>query len=528
MLRVAVMVEYSVALKSFNLHHIGRRQSALICAALVTVLAFALRFYQLGHEALWIDEALTDLFSRRPLKAIWRSGIEADLTPPLWYTLQKAWMFFGNSEFVLRTPAALVGTLTVPVVIAIGRLVADSRAALFAGLLLATSVVHLHYSQEARSYALLALSASLAIWGLIYILENPARAMEAFRTDGAAAGGGTARLAWAAYAAGSILALYSHNTAVFLVAWANICWLIVWLRTGRSRSFFIGWTAVNLAVVASFAWWVPVIIEQSVITLREGSFGKSYTSWGALADALKPVYGIRFAPLPTWFTALGATILATYGAWRMRANLPAVIVLFGSILFVPLATALFSFWRPILVDRVLLWPVVSLTILVAVGIWGLPRRSTLIAATVLIGLNFLGTAKYYNEDVKPAWRAAASFVHDGTSPSDGLVFWPFFERVPFGYTFERVYSEKPNQSNWYGAYPWKKSEIDGFASLKGGWNKPEVSFSEISRRYKRIWIISLQRQKAVAQSLRYFGSVEMVSDLGKIQIFRLDTFPSSN
>jgi mannosyltransferase len=402
MLRAAVMVEYSIAPKLLHLHRISRKQTALICAALVTILAFALRFYQLGHEALWIDEALTDLFARRPLKAIWRSGIEADLTPPLWYTLQKAWMSFGDSEFVLRTPAALAGTLTIPVVIAIGRLVADNRAALFAGLLLATSVVHLHYSQEARSYALLALSASLAIWGLVYILEDPARALEAFRTKGAAAGAGTARLAWAAYAAGSILSLYSHNTAVFLVAWSNICWLTVWLRTGRSRSFFIWWAAVNLAVVASFAWWVPVIIEQSVITLPEG-FGKSYTSWGAVADALKPVYGIRFAPLPTWFTALGATILATYGAWRIRGNLPAVIVLFGSILFVPLATALFSFWRPILVDRVLFWPVASLTLLVAVGVLGLPRRPAAIVATILIVLNCLGAARYYEKEVKPDW-----------------------------------------------------------------------------------------------------------------------------
>jgi hypothetical protein len=167
-------------------------------------------------------------------------------------------------------------------------------------------------------------------------------------------------------------------------------------------------------------------------------------------------------------------------------------------------------------------------VLVAVGVRGLPRRSAAIAATVLIGLNCLGAAKYYNEDVKPAWRAAAGFVRDNASPSDGLVFWPFFERIPFGYAFKRAYGELPDQSNWYGASPWKKSEIDGVASLKGGWNKPAVSFSEIAPQFKRIWIISHNPQDAIPQSLRPFGSVEMVSDLGKIQIFRLELFSPSN
>ena len=63
--------------------------------------------------------------------------------------------------------------LAIPVVFAIGKFVAGNRAGLLASLLLATSVVHVHYSQEARAYALLFLSASIVLWGLLYLLSDP-------------------------------------------------------------------------------------------------------------------------------------------------------------------------------------------------------------------------------------------------------------------------------------------------------------------------------------------------------------------
>jgi hypothetical protein len=113
-------------------------------------------------------------------------------------------------------------------------------------------------------------------------------------------------------------------------------------------------------------------------------------------------------------------------------------------------------------------------------------------------------------------------------PSDGVVFWPFYERIPFNYTFTRIYGEKPDQSNWYGAFPWGKSEVDGYAPLKSGWKTPEVSFSAVTRQYQRIWVIALHPQMNVVRSLRAYGTVEVVSEPAKIRILRLDTSPPSN
>ena len=519
------MAEYRVTLTFSSSDPLHRENLALCLVLLIATFGFVLRFYHLGNESLWIDETLTLIFSRQSLASLWAPSGEADLTPPLWYTLQKAWLVFGESEFALRTPAALAGVLAVPVMFAVGRLTSGYRAGLLASLLLATSGVHLYYSQEARAYSLLFLSAAIALWGLIYILANPPRSMAAFSARADLDKRRQAQLAWAAYGFGTLLALYSHNTAVLLQVWANVCWLIVWLRTGRNRPFLLAWVLINAVVTLAFAWWLPIVVHQSVGTLATFPTGKRTASLAVMIDLIRSVYGIRYVPMLAGTTTAISLTLAGFGSWRLRRNLAANLVLTGVVIFVPAVSAIFSLWRPILVDRILVWPVSALLVLVAIGIVGLPRLPAVLVTVVMIGLNSIGLLNYYQTTLKSDWRAAAMEVADTADKTDALVFSPHYERFPFDYYFRR-----DSAGSTLDVYAiWSDNGVSTLRSTNRG-KLTDLSLAEFGRKYQRAWLIVSTPWTAdsVKSMFDSIGTTQPLRRIGDIAIFEFDRRPGSS
>jgi hypothetical protein len=135
-----------------------------------------------------------------------------EVTPPLYYLLAWAWAgLFGTGEVALRSLSALLGTALVPVAYLVARELAGRRAALLTCALVAVSPLLVWYSQEARSYALLALLGALS---LLFFL----RATRSGR-----------RADLAGWAVASALALATHYFALFLVA-GEAVWLLAVLR----------------------------------------------------------------------------------------------------------------------------------------------------------------------------------------------------------------------------------------------------------------------------------------------------------
>jgi len=124
---------------------------------------FLLRFYRLGFNSLWLDEACTYTFSQDSFFGIWQLSFSGgDAHPPIFYWLEHIMLFFGGDEFVLRLLPALVGVLTIPIFYLIGIEFKNINIGLFLAALLAFSPFHVYYSQEARSYTLMLLFFSVA------------------------------------------------------------------------------------------------------------------------------------------------------------------------------------------------------------------------------------------------------------------------------------------------------------------------------------------------------------------------------
>jgi mannosyltransferase len=263
--------------------------------AALTLLAALLRLTTLNLQSFWYDEAFTPVHVLHPgLWATLRSVAHTENTPPLWYLL--AWAdsrVLGTGEVALRLPSALAGIATVPVAWAIGRELADRRAAIVCAALVAVNPLFVWYSQEARAYGLFVLMAALAMLCFLRAQREPTWGrMALFALTGA-------------------LALVTHYFAVFLLI-PMVLWLLCDRRLRRASLPAI----VVLALVG--AALVPLISAQ-------GGHGTQWIGEWALSQRIQaiPQYyltGYSGAPLGHGVELLVALpILAglALGLWRM-------------------------------------------------------------------------------------------------------------------------------------------------------------------------------------------------------------------
>lgn len=128
-------------------------------AAVLAVAAF-LRFDGLHEPSFWLDEILYDQLTAEMARGPWWQ----------WLTTSRAehagLYYFTQWIMPPRVAAALFGMATLVLVWAIARVVAP-RAAIAAVIVLAVSPLHVYYSREARSYALLMLLTAAMIWILL-------------------------------------------------------------------------------------------------------------------------------------------------------------------------------------------------------------------------------------------------------------------------------------------------------------------------------------------------------------------------
>ena len=181
----------------------------------------------------------------------------SDTHPPLYYLFLHYWTaLFGDSEFAVRAPSIILGAATVIAVYAVGRLLAGTKVALLAALLVSLSTFHLNYSIEARMYGMLAFLATASFYFFL-----------AYRRT-------ASWYAWIGYVAVTTALVYTHAYAVFVLVAQNafvVTDLIV-SRADRVRwkSTLRSWVPAQLAVLVLFLPWLVVLLRQ-VETQVEGT-----------------------------------------------------------------------------------------------------------------------------------------------------------------------------------------------------------------------------------------------------------------
>jgi mannosyltransferase len=388
-----------------------RRPSPMVLAVgALTLLALGLRVAAMD-ESFFGDELFTHLISTRPDLHAVLAGVRStlEISPPLFFVI--AWLFgkIGDPFVWLRMPSLLAGVATVPLVYVLGARTVGRAAGLAGAALFALSPFAIFYASEARAYALMTLILVLSTLALLRALETNERSW------------------WAAFALLEAAAMYSHYTAVFVLA-AQFGWAFL-ARPGRRRPLFLA----SAAAAVLFAPWVPLMIDDSNAPNQEiigalEPFGVNTVArnTGRLVD------GGPFAPLTDLpgtpaFVMLGLATLIGLGGLVFalrRGTRPALaerVVLIGLLaVAAPVGAALYSAGSDDLyVARNLISSLPYLALALGALLTALPRAAAVPALSLAIAALAIGAAGTLEADTqRPAYSEAGAFIEGRARPGD--------------------------------------------------------------------------------------------------------------
>lgn len=400
------------------------REGARAWATLALVIGggVALRFFGLGTQSFWYDEAFSAELARAPALDL-ATGLVRDLgNPPLHPILLGLWArAFGDGDAALRAFSALAGALSLPVLWAVARRLVPAGAALLATFLFAISPLHVALAQEARAFALVTLLGLLSVLALLRAVDQPRSTVR-----------------WLLYALCTFGALYAHYYALFLVL--SHLLLLASLRAARGRvvSAWIG--ALGLAAVL-YASWVPTFLLQA---RTPGNLGRSAETWYMHVAATPLAFvagtslvwkGMDFTraglalAIPGVLAALVATAVAIRQAVRGRGPTRRAFAWLLPPLLMPVVISVSVF--PLYAVRYVALAAPAFYVVLALGLVGLRRAARLACLAGLVVTAAAAIARTQLVPVKHDWRAAAAFVEPRAAPDDLMVFEADFSETAY-------------------------------------------------------------------------------------------------
>lgn len=232
------------------------RLSPLRLTIALTLAGLALRLLDLGSRPLWLDEAFSAWFSDRSFHYLWHVLPTYEAHPPFFYSVLRTWRLLVGPDYTLmRGLSAVLGTLTIPIVMAIvfeqERQAPTGRPLLRAaigGILTSCSPMFMVISQEARPYPLLTFAYSLAILSLLRLVRE------------LNCGGPGRWRTWIFLGASTTLTGWSHALGILYAISVALALLPVWLTSRKTATGVV--RAATTAVLFS-AIYLPCLIMMS-------------------------------------------------------------------------------------------------------------------------------------------------------------------------------------------------------------------------------------------------------------------------
>jgi mannosyltransferase len=388
--------------------------------------AVLVRFRCLTCKPFWFDEC----FSVEVARIGWRNLLhllwwrEANMS--LYYLFLRVWLHLGQSPFFVRSLSAVLSAAALPAIYWVAKQLFDRRVALIATALLAVNAYSVRFAQEARSYALFMLLATLSSGFLVAWLREVSPDLR----SQSATSSSQARLRW--YTLTSVLAVYAHLYAILLIVGHWIAVSRIPRPEGNQAclaNIRRAWKIIGLAVLPLLIFvaktgagpirWIQRPGVHNLFEFFEhlagGNWALALVYAAVLVAALIPAGKHLWKRDPSW------------QVWRCQ-------FLLVWLLFPVVSTVLLSFARPVFLARYMIFCLPALLILVAAGLarlhrWLLPPALVIILLLGLQGIAFVYGHDFDNE--RDASEAAANFILDHTQPGDAIIFHIAETRVPY-------------------------------------------------------------------------------------------------
>ncbi|MCH7518411.1 MAG: glycosyltransferase family 39 protein [Candidatus Dadabacteria bacterium] len=406
---------------------------------LIFLVGLFLRIYDLSSESIWYDEAISVAVAKLDLLAqVKWSFIQNDNNPPLYYTILHYWVWiFGDSEFASRLPSAIFGSFSIIAIYSVGRFLFNKNVGLLAALILATSVFHIKYSQEARAYSLLAFLTLVSYYFYLKIGSSKQRSY------------------FVGYVISSILLLYTHYYGFLIIAAQNIFFFTEYFKNRKLNELdFRRWVKSQVLL---FLLYLPgfVLLGKHTVAIQGGFWLPEPTLLGIFICIKKYSGSLSLLVLFLVFSLLSVVSLRhiktkkslkgllkpfdNYSEKLTLSNINRVYLLLLWLLtpiILPYLLSLFS--TPILLYRYTIGGSLAFYLLAARGIDNTGNRKVmfLIAGLVLI-FSYFNLEKYYNSVDKHQWRETINYIEDNAENGDHIVVYPQFEIKSAYYYWKR-------------------------------------------------------------------------------------------
>lgn len=393
----------------------------------LTWVAFLLRVPGLAGQSLWRDEVDSLYFAGWELRLLLEQLTATGHNGPLYYLLLRPWLqLTGATEFALRYPSALMGTLAVPLGYTLVRQLGLSRrAGLLLSLLLATSPYLVWYSQEGKMYTLLLVVVMLAV-----IAHTRALAGEGARW-------------WGVFVLATTLSFYLHILAPMMLPVYGAAALIFFSQTRRR---WRGWLASMACLTLPY---LPLVIWQASMFRAGVSQGHPFYPFKQQFSLLLELYSgglIKFAG-PTGLVLVVFLLLAGLFLVNPRARAEAYtlrrrLLLAAWLLLPPLAIYLISLRVPVFEDRYVIYITPAFYLLLALGLILIRHHARWLAGLclgLLLAFNLLGIWQQQRQPIKADFRAAAAYLaQQPTRPQAIIIQIPYLKRT-FDYYYRAEY-----------------------------------------------------------------------------------------
>jgi hypothetical protein len=434
------------------------------------LLAFALRIFLIDRGGLWGDEAFSWRVARMPLASVVAGG--TDTHPPLYHILLHYWIrLAGRSEFSLRFPSLLLGTLFVAAAFRLSLSLFDMPTSVVTLIVALLSPFATFYSQEARMYMLASLLTTLSSSSFIRLL-NGVDTRFGFNSQL------WQRVGW--YCLFTLGAMYTHYYTFFAIAAQNLYILWIWRRKVRMLLF---WVSIECTLAVAYLPWV--FAQTGYLA---GKANARWDAWGPVGmndvwgNSLR-AFGMGVPSLESlqwvvWvLTAIVALGLAMTLLKQTSSQHRAFI---GVYLVIPMIIA----WAvgpimPFFYPRFLLVILPAYWLLLSVGVISIlkskiwPVGYTLIATLPIVSAIAIHTYNFDSDYAKSNYKEIVASIREQASEGDALFL--------FNHEQEALYAYYRIQNMPVVEFP-----------LYGAWDLPanQNLLESVKIQYKRIWVIS--------------------------------------
>jgi hypothetical protein len=419
----------------------------------ILLLAAATRIVNAGHWPVWTDEGWSTWVASDHRLDVILSELAPDRHPPLYFaSLSAWWTIAGDSRIALRFLAIAGGLLTVAVTYRIGADWVESRAGVYAALLLAVLPVAVYYGQEIRHYSWLMLSVCLMMLFFLRYLRRPRI--------------GTLAL----YVASSLFMLYTLYIGVLILGLQVAIGLFAWRAPLRNKmALVVGWVT---AVVLYIPWLVLMLGQLGFVSIGIAGYPTTLDGLLTLAGIL---LGGQLA-LAAGLYALGTWRVVEQAQRSVRWLAQMTLVLGGIGLLGVMAIG--NLWIGLLSARTLVFLVPLLMVICGYGLTLVNRRAGNVLALALVAVSLAAPGV-----IQPRldYHVAAQAVAADYTPGDLIVLETGWDDNAFRYELMLALGESA-EPQIIRTWPWVNNRQPGVPVV------PQIE--DRLKAQRRIWVVN--------------------------------------